>query len=444
VERLSIEAHVYAALRSDALRALGTNQAPRAITRALSMIERSPFDEAGHILLVKALVADGDTAAAQERAATCETLFRDELGVEPTAAVRSASRPSTAARVPGISAGATARSLLESGAAALDAGAPDAGLECLRQAVAAADGCGDVQLEAKALAALGSALVHAVRGFDDEGAVALTQAVELAVSGGDGALAATALTELGYVDVLAGRRTQAEKSLRQADDAAAGRADLLAGVSATSALNLADWGRPGAAADAFRTSLEHAEAANEPRRIALTLGFGARTLLELHLHDEATAWIERSLRLIAEEHWMSFRPWVEVLAFEQALVLERPNSEIRSGLEQTFALCVQLNDPCYEGMAARTIGTACARAGEVDEAFAWFADARTRSTRVTDTYVWVEASALHCEAELAEQIGDKARCLSASSDLLDHSVRHQLDGFADAARELTAAHGAVM
>lgn len=29
------------------------------------------------------------------------------------------------------------------------------------------------------------------------------------------------------------------------------------------------------------------------------------------------------------------------------------------------------------------------------------ADARTRSTRVTDTCVWVEASALHCEAEPA-------------------------------------------
>lgn len=438
VERLGVERRVLSALRSDALRALARNDPERGSRRALSMVERSPFDEAGHVLLIKSLVALGEQEAAEDRVTACEELFARELGVPPSDAVRSAARPSVAAPTPGVSPSATTRSLLEAGEAAIDAGAPDAGVQCLRQAVAASQSCGDRRLEARTQAALGSALVHAVRGFDDEGAVALSRAVELAHEASDPELAATAMMELAYVDVLAGRRDEAERNTTLADQLAGDRADLRAGATGIAALNLADWGRTDEAITMFRGSLAHGEAADQPRRIGWTLGIGARTLIDAGLEQEADDWIARSLGVVADERWVAFRPWVETLRHQRALASGRSPEEVIAALEQTFALSCQIADPCWEGVAAIGLGNSAARAGRLEEAYGWFTEARARCTRVTDTYVWVEGSALGTEAGAALEAGDAARAAAAANDLVAHAAKYTLGGLGAKARALLA------
>jgi hypothetical protein len=76
--------------------------------------------------------------------------------------------------------GTTVAAHLNAGLAALDAGAADAAIAGLRQAVAAAREAGATDLHATSLLALGSALVHAVRGRDGEGAGVLHGAIPVA------------------------------------------------------------------------------------------------------------------------------------------------------------------------------------------------------------------------------------------------------------------------
>ena len=202
-----------ALVRAEVLGSLSAGATNRALPLAELGVRRAVFDEGAHVLLVKSLVAAGRYEAAREHVDDTEALFRRELGIEPTAALRSAGRRRLADAPPGVPPRAVATSLLESGRAALATGTIEAGLECLRRA---ADGAtaGDEHLEADCLFELGAALVHAVRSHDDEGAVLLQHSADLAASQGDHRLAADAHRELGYIDSLAGRRAAASITFR--------------------------------------------------------------------------------------------------------------------------------------------------------------------------------------------------------------------------------------
>ena len=103
-------------------------------------------------------------------------LFARE-GLVPSPALRSAARDPGRRRARGCGPGWSPRSLLRAGTAALDAGAADAGVETLRRAAEEAGRAADPLMQADVLRALGSALVHAVRGSDGEGAVVLHRAL---------------------------------------------------------------------------------------------------------------------------------------------------------------------------------------------------------------------------------------------------------------------------
>lgn len=64
--------------------------------------------------------------------------------------------------------------------------------------------------------ALGSALVHAVRGLDGEGAVVLNRALAAARTAGSRPLTAEILRELAFADLQAGRHASAARALREA------------------------------------------------------------------------------------------------------------------------------------------------------------------------------------------------------------------------------------
>src|SRR5205085_9115644 len=128
-----------------------------------------PFNESAHVLLVKSLALSGRYDAALEHVGATEAVFLAELGERPSAALRSAARRTISSAPGGISPEAFINSLLQSGLAALSAGAADAGIDCLRRAVGDAEKIKDGHLLARATFELGTALVHSVRGYDDEG-----------------------------------------------------------------------------------------------------------------------------------------------------------------------------------------------------------------------------------------------------------------------------------
>jgi hypothetical protein len=63
-------------------------------------------------------------------------------------------------------------------------------------------------------------------------------------------------------------------------------------------------------------------------------------------------------------------------------------------LEQAFARACQLGDPCWEGMSARGLALVAEATGETERAFETLLDARVRSNRLADPYVWLEAHIL--------------------------------------------------
>lgn len=151
IERQRVDSELLSCLRQSTLRAMSSRQYERAVTCAAAMVQRNPLDEGPHVLLVKALAATGDAAAALHQVEVSEAMFRSELGVEPTPAIRAAARATVASPVPGVSPLASALSLRDAGLAALSAGAADAGLECLRGATAAAETGGDTALLSECL-----------------------------------------------------------------------------------------------------------------------------------------------------------------------------------------------------------------------------------------------------------------------------------------------------
>src|SRR5439155_2721088 len=122
----------------------------------------------------------GRQQAAERQLAECEALFRVELGVAPGPELRSAASDTDRTGAGAVGDSDFALGQLRAGRAALDAGAVEPGVQILRQASAEAAASGDASLEARALVALGSALVHAMRGRDEEGAMRLHEALRLA------------------------------------------------------------------------------------------------------------------------------------------------------------------------------------------------------------------------------------------------------------------------
>jgi DNA-binding SARP family transcriptional activator len=425
VARQQVGARVAALLREETIVALSRGQHERSVSLAELAVRRSPYDEGAHVLLVKSLALAGDADAALAHVAAVEDLFRRELGCDPSPALRSAARGRVA--VPGVNAAAIASTLLDSGRAALSAGAIDAGLDCLRQAGAQAESAGDDALWGQCLLELGSGLVHALQGFDDEGSVLLEQAVRLATATGDRATAVSAHRERGYAEALAGRRPEADRHLAAGEELAGDDSQLLAGLHAVAGFNLADWGRFAKAIARYELALEHARASGERRREAWSLGLGAWALLNAGRTDEARVWAAQCLALVRDLQWRSFTPWPLAVLAEVALLDDRPAAGSAADLERAFAMSCQLQDPCWEGASGRVLALHHARQGDAEAALQWIVDARKRAVRNSDTWVAMVGVILVTEAELRAACGDGAGADHAARDATALAARTQLD-----------------
>ena len=383
-----------ALLHEAALARLARGDADASADLAARLVALNPYDENFQTLLIRSLAVGGRGLDAARQAARCRELFRTDLGVEPSSALDAALATMTSAPTNSPVGGRPAvAALIEAGEAAIGAGALEAGLQCLRRAVADAAVLGDGALTARGFTVLGSALVHAARGSDEEGATALHRALTCADA--EPATLARALCELAYVEFLHGRYDRVEVRLTQADVVTTDPAQRATGLSVRGS-TLSDLGRYSAALHALGEALDIAR--DERRRSYVLSMIGRVHLLRGEL-DAATEALDEAVARASGAGWTAFAPWPESLRAE--IDLRRgdvPAAETR--LEHAFALGCQIGDPCWEGISARGLGLVRAAQGDIGGAVESLLDARRRASRLPDGYVWVQAYVLDALATL--------------------------------------------
>jgi DNA-binding SARP family transcriptional activator len=397
-ERRRLVGAAEAALHDAALDRLAAGEAGPAVGLATRLISLNPYDENFQELLVRSYAEAGDREAANRQLASCVELFRTEYGREPSAAVFRAAdaTPPSPVSPRGAAGRQAARARLEAGRSAINAGSFEPGVRALASAAAEAEVCGAPELEAEALLALGTALVHAARGRDEEGADALLRAASLAEERELGDIAAAAHRELAYVDILRARYARCAQRLERAGPLAASDEER-AGVEAMLGLAAADTGAHERALAHLQRSVELAERAGSRQQAAFSLSFVGRSHFLRGELDDARAALERSLAIARESKWVAFEPWPESWLAEADLAIgELP--ACRERFEYAWALASELGDPCWEGAAGQGLGRLACLEGKVPAGLRLLEEARRRAAGFPDAYVWVEAYAL---AELA-------------------------------------------
>ena len=405
-ERRHVQAQTEDLLHEAALAKLAQGDGEVAIDLAARLVAINPFDENFQELLIRAYAASDDRTGAGRQLAACVELFRRELGVEPGPGVfAAADATGVSATVTAVTGRAAAEAQLDAGRAAIGAGVLDAGLECLRRAAAEAHTCGDLELKARALLALGGALAHAARGRDEEGAAALHETIAIAERIGRGDLAADAHRELAWIDLL---RARFARALAQVEAAvsAGGRAPIDAGLEGDAAF------QQGRYADGLRlleTSLRAAERCMDTRLMASCLGdIGVIHLMRQDL-GRAHETLDRALAIARSLSWNAYLPYPEAL-LGIVEVSEGRSDAARERLEHAFALGCQVRDCCWEGVSAAGLALVHAAEGDERAALDRFEDALLRSVREPDASLFGHAFALDLACGFAIRRGvDRAR-----------------------------------
>jgi DNA-binding SARP family transcriptional activator len=434
VARHRTSAAVEARLREAAVALLAGGRPDEALPYAEAAVARNPHDEGNHELLVRGLAMTGDRVGALRQVAACEDLLRRDLGVSPSPGLREAATtgPGTTMVAP-HSGRAAAASQLEAGRAAIVAGAVDAGLQCLRRAVTEAARVGEVALQARALTALGGALVHAVRGRDNEGSVVLHEAIEVATRAGDRATAVAAHRDLVFVEVQAGRPELADVWLARGD-AIAETDEEWAGLHGVRGMSASDRGDYPTALTYLRESADRAGRCGDHRQQAWSLTLLGRTHVLRHERSQADAALTEALDLVRQQRWMAFLPLPQALRADLARAAGDVDAAA-DGFDRAWALACQVDDPCWEGIAARGIGLMHAGRGDYAAARGWLAEAAMRCTRVPDRYQWMHAYVLDAtittaldrdDADLARPLTATLATLAARGDMRELVVRAQV------------------
>jgi DNA-binding SARP family transcriptional activator len=418
-----------------ALTRLGRGDTDAAVALARQVAEASPLDENASALLVRCLRAAGRIADARMVAERAASRLRDELGVEPTDLLWAA-----AAAPPGGDRRVTGRGAviaqLEAGASAVTAGAADAGIAALRSAIVAARAIREPTLLARALVALGSAMIHGVRGADQEGLALLHEAIPLTETIDDGALAVTARSEIGYVDFLRGRYDRAFHWFDQArligDGATTevGWVDLYAGSSRD------DVGASSDAARLLDRALRTAQSARDLRLEAFALTMLGRHHLMQDDLDESERTLDTALQIVNSLDWTAFRSFPEAILSD--VVRRRGDLGRARGLaEHAFVLGEQVGDPCWESAALRSLGLVTVDAGDVGQGVALLRDAPAQCRRLPDTYRWIELWGLDALVDVARHQGLR-QAHAWAEQLGSQASAHGMRPFAQRARRPSA------
>lgn len=431
-ERRRVAAASEAILHEAALGALSGGALESARDHAVRAAAISPLDENHQALLIRLYRLAGDDGAAEEQYVAFARLLDAELGVTPgsavDAAMRERRRPSTA-----VANDAAIEAVVESGAAAVSAGAVETGVRSLRTAVALADVAASERLRVRSRLMLAEALIHSLRGLDEEGLATLHEADRIALANDDADAVARARAELGYVDFLRARYDRAEVWLTDALAWADG--SPLVTAKATTYLGSAESDRANysRAVTLLEEATRLSREAGDPRREAFGQSMLGRIGLlrgDLVAADEH---LRASLQLADRGNWLSFLPWPQALQGE--LHLARGEVSAASDkLNQAFARACQIGDPCWEGMSGRALALVAEAKGETERAFATLADARARCNRLDDPYVWLDVYILDALCELGRRHGhpdtrtwvEQMRKRSARTGMRELTVRSML------------------
>ena len=103
-------------------------------------------------------------------------------------------------------------------------------------------------------------------------------------------------------------------------------------------------------------------------------------------------------------------------------MLVEKRHQVAERVEQSFARACQIGDPCWEGISARGLALLAEARGEVDRAFAELLDARARTNRLADPYVWLDVHILDALCEMGRRHGHPLTATWASA-MLDRASR---------------------
>jgi DNA-binding SARP family transcriptional activator len=389
-ERRRLQALSGAVLREGALRSLATGDARRAVELATRLVGADPLSEDAHILLVRAFAASGDEVAVESQLQASLQLFRDELGVDLGRELYEAARMDPERRSAPAESRVSVQVLLESGEAAVSAGAIDLGLERLREAAIAAREIDERSLEAAGLLSLGAALVHATKGRDEEGSAALHRAAAVAEAIGDRRVAASAHRELAYVELLRGDYSRGDTLLRSAVQLADDDPVEMAAIHAVAGTLFADAGAHDRAKGEFERSIELARSAEQPRQTAWSTAVLGRTQVQQFELDAAEESLRLGCAVAKAERWTAFLPYPESFLGEVWMRQGRA-TEAADAFGHAFELGRQVNDACWEGYGMRGLGLLRAAEGDLEGAVDLIEDALTRCARQRDSHLWVHA-----------------------------------------------------
>ena len=413
-------------LHEAALGSMSRGALDDAIGYAVRLLAMTPLDENHHALLIRLYRMAGDDAAAEHQLVTCTELLNRELDVLPGAVVRAASRETRVDQV-GPTDLPSVRAALESGRAAVSAGAIETGADALRTAVRLADRAGDPELRVTCRLVLAEALIHSLRGFDEEGLAALQAADDIALARIERQAVAEARAEIGYVDFLRGRYDRARMWLGQAVDFGDGVPLVTAKATTYLGSVFSDQGYYGEALALLQHAVALSQDAGDPRRAAFGLAMLGRAYLLLGELDPAAEKLDTALALSTEDHWLSFVPWPQAMRGEVELARGDAGGAADL-LEQAFARACQVGDPCWEGMAARGLALVADANGDSAAAFEILADARRRADRLADPYVWLDGYILDAQCTLGRrhERTETVRWVEALSELASRSGMREL------------------
>lgn len=397
-EQRHIAAATEAILHEAAVGSASLGNLREAITHAERATSMNPLDEGHQALLIRLYRLAGDNRSAQGQYDLCQSLFERELGFPPGPAIAQAvsqrPRPAT------ITADDhSIRAVIEAASAALAAGAAQAGVDSLRTAVRMADGGQDHVLRLRARMVLAEVLIHSLGGLDEEGLTALHEADEIARGEDDRPAVAQARAEIGYVDFLRGRYDRAEVWLRQARAGADGAPRVEAKAATYLGAVESDRANYPQALALLGDALTLARGMGSAHREAYADAMLGRVHLLRGDLDAATHHLDRSLAIAQADHWLAFLPWPQSLRGEVHLAAG-DLAAASASFGQAFARACNLGDPCWEGMSARGVALVAAANGDIVGAFAGLLDARARCTRLSDSYVWLDAHILDAMCEL--------------------------------------------
>jgi DNA-binding SARP family transcriptional activator len=402
-QRRRLSSATEAILHEAALAHLARGDVEAARAHAVRAALMSPLDENHQALLIRIYRRAGDDEAAERQfAAWCATAAK-ELGTVPGAAVRRAlaetRRPSRHIDLASVTA------IAEAGAAAVSAGAVEAGIASLETATGLADDTEADGLRIETRLVHAEALVHNLGGLDEEGLTVLAEAERIALSVGDPDAVARVRVEMGYVDFLRARYERAERLFAQVLTERTGAPSTTAKALTYLGCLASDRAQYARGIALLEEALRLSRGIGESRREAYSLSMLGRVSCLRGDLVEAVDQLRASVELAERDHWLSFLPWPQAW-LGQTLLEQGDLAGAEACLRQAFARACELGDPCWEGISARGLALLAEARGDPEQAFTVILDALSRSHRLADPYVWLEVHILDALCELGRRHAD--------------------------------------